>query len=123
MGFKSGGDTYKLSLDLIIGHVNIFATGEDFTYLMIQINLQVTIHVEFVDLLRFRLLFAKNMKPRLSPADREARDLRYYRWYRENDPITVSGDRRLAGWESRSDAWAVGAGFGISFIGMVWSST
>jgi hypothetical protein len=116
--FESGGKKYKISLDLIIGHVTIFASGEDYIYMMVQIVLEITISIQYVDLLRFRGLFARNMKPKLRPVDRDARDLRYYRWYRENDPLTVPGNRRLEGWESSNDAWAIGAGFGISFTGM-----
>src|SRR4030095_559576 len=84
--FDAGGKKFSLSLDFIIGHVTTTAPAEDFTYLMVQIVLRVTVQMQCVEVLSLRLLFARNMKPKLRPVDQNARDLRYYRWYRENDP-------------------------------------
>ena len=51
--------------------------------------------------LLLRVLFARDMQPLLTPANNEAHELRYYNWYKMTDPVTVTGDRRLAAWQPR----------------------
>ena len=114
--FEVAGKQWGLSIDFLRGHV--VTPAADFTYLFAQLVVRGSIFIYAVELVGIRVLYANNMKPKLQPLDREARDLRYFRWYRENDPLTVPGDRRLAAWESRNDSWAFGAGFSISFAGL-----
>ena len=71
-----------------------------------------------VELRGARVLYANNMKPKLREVDRDARELRYYRWYLDSDPLTVPGDRRLAAWEVIDDAWAWGVGASASFVAL-----
>lgn len=117
VSFKMGGKEYTFGLDFLIGHQE--ATGQDpFDYLFIQAFFRGQIPICMVELRGVRLLFARNMKPLLGPVDRESRELRYYTWYVQNDPLLVPGDRRLAGWTARNDSLAFGLGAAISFSGM-----
>ena len=55
-----------------------------------------------------RALYARNMLPALREVDREARELRYLKWYQDTNPLTVPGDRRLAAWRPEKDSWTLG---------------
>ena len=48
------------------------------------------------------------------PADPSSRDLRYFNWYQNSNPIDVPGDRRLAAWQAENEAWSFGIGVGAS---------
>ena len=61
-----------------------------------------------------RVLFARDMQPKLTPANDEAHELRYYNWYKATNPVTVTGDRRLAAWQPQKDSWALGIGLSAS---------
>ena len=58
------------------------------------------------------------MLPKLAALDRESRDLRYYSWYKNSNPLTVTGDRRLAMWRADRGSWAFGVGAGASVAAM-----
>ena len=108
--WKAGTKSYKLGADLLVGERSD-PSGE-FDYFMIQAYFRATIGPlgawEFTGA---RFLFARNMVPKLSALDLQSRDLRYYRWYKEqNNPLTIPGDRRLASWRPEPDAWALGFG-------------
>ena len=93
------------------------ADGE-FDYLLVQAFFKATIGpLGGFELTGLRVLYARNMLPKLNDVDRESRELRYYRWYRESDPLTVPGDRRLAAWRAEKDSWAFGVGASASFAG------
>jgi hypothetical protein len=111
--FEVSGIEWGLSIDFLRGRVT--TPSDEFTYWFAQVALRGSIPIYAVLLKGLRALYANNMKPRLTPVDRESRDLRYFRWYRENDPLTVPGDRRLAAWESRNDSMAFGLGCTIAF--------
>ena len=61
-----------------------------------------------------RALYARNMLPALREVDREARELRYLKWYQDTNPLTVPGDRRLAAWRPEKGSWALGVGASAS---------
>jgi hypothetical protein len=110
IAWKAGTKTYKLGADLLIGDRR--DDDGEFDYFMAQAYFRATIGPlggwEFTGA---RLLYARNMLPKLAPVDRESRDLRYYRWYKEqNDPLTVPGDRRLASWRPERESWSFGVG-------------
>jgi len=110
IAWKLGAKRYALGADLLVGDRRD-PEGE-FDYFMAQAYFRATIGPlagwEFTGA---RLLYASNMLPKLAPLDRESRDLRYYRWYKEqNDPLTVPGDRRLASWRAERDSWSFGVG-------------
>jgi hypothetical protein len=65
-----------------------------------------------------RALYARNMLPFLRDVDREARELRYLKWYRDTNPLTVPGDRRLASWRPDKGSWALGFGASASLPGL-----
>lgn len=113
--FGMGGVDYTFGLDFLIGHSE--TPAETFDYLLAQVVFRGSIPIGLVELRGIRVLFARNMKPKLQPVDRESRELRYYTWYRNSDPLTVPGDRRLASWAARNDSLAFGLGASVSFAG------
>jgi len=115
VGFGSGKKRYTFGLDFLIGHTE--TTAETFDYLFAQVFFTGSVPMGAVELRGVRALFARNMKPKLDPVDKESRELRYYTWYKHSDPLTVPGDRRIAAWVARSDSLAFGLGASISFPG------
>ena len=110
VSWKAGTSSYKLGLDVLVGDRRD-AEGE-LDYFMFQAYFKATIGPlgawEFTGA---RILFARNMLPKLSAVDLESRELRYYNWYKgQNNPLTVPADRRLAAWRPERDAWALGVG-------------
>jgi hypothetical protein len=115
VGFRMSGADYLFGLDFIIGHVQ--SSAANFEYLLIQAFYHASIECGYVELAGARLLFARNMKPKLAPVDQNSRELRYYTWYKNSDPLTVPGERRLAAWQPISDAISVGIGASVSLAG------
>jgi len=115
--FKVGKREHLLGVDLIHGHRS--SGTESFDYLMAQAVYAGQLGpIGGVELRGARLLYASNMLPKLRELDRESRELRYYRWYLDTDPLTVPGDRRLAGWQATGDSWAFGVGASGSFVAL-----
>jgi hypothetical protein len=107
---------YTIGFDLLIGSLK--SPAESFDYFMFQLFFRGSITISWFELRGIRLLFANNMQPKLSEADKESQDLRYYNWYKKSNPLTVSGDRRLASWQAQKDAWGLGIGLSASFAGL-----
>ena len=115
VAFSMGGIDYLFGLDFIVGHVR--STAANFEYLLIQAFYHASVECAYIELSGARLLFARNMKPKLAPVDQNSRELRYYTWYKNSDPLTVPGERRLAAWQPINDAIAVGIGASVSLAG------
>jgi hypothetical protein len=115
IAFRAAGADQMFGLDLIIGSVR--GAAENFEYMMVQIFFRGTIPISLAELRGVRVLFARNMQPRLATVNPGARELRYFNWYRGTNPLLVPGDRRLAAWGPRNDAWALGLGAAASFAG------
>ena len=115
VGFKLGMDSFTIGLDLLIG--KSISAAETFSYFMAQAFYKGTFAAPAgFELIGARLLYARDMVPALEPYDGQSRDLRYYKWYTEsNNPLTVAGDRRLAGWTAEDGAWTFGVGASASF--------
>ena len=114
--FKCGKTEYKIGLDILAGRTE--APALSFKYLIVQVFVTGSFPLGPIELRGMRALFARNMLPRLEEVDKDSRELRYYSWYRRSDPITVPGDRRLAAWVARDDAYALGAGVSIAVPGL-----
>lgn len=112
VAFKLAAVNYLFSLDVLAGSLS--SPTEDFDYLMFQVAFRGSVSIAWFELRGVRVLFARNMQPKLLPANNEAHELRYYNWYKATNPINVPGDRRLAAWELRRDSWALGIGLGAS---------
>lgn len=115
VAFSMGGVDYLFGLDFIVGHVR--SSAANFEYLLIQAFYHASIECAYIELNGARLLFARNMRPKLAPVDQNSRELRYYTWYKNSDPLTVPGERRLAAWQPINDAIAVGIGASVSLAG------
>lgn len=116
VGFSLSGIEYLFGLDLLIG--NRKSPLEAFDYFMFQTFFRGQIIIAWFELRGVRVLFANNMQPKLEPVDRDSRDLRYFTWYKSSNPLTVGGDRRLAAWQAKNDAWAFGIGVSCSIAGL-----
>ena len=111
--FDLGQRKYTFGVDFLIG--DRYGPDGRFDYLLVQAFFRATIGpLGAFELTGARVLYGRNLLPLLQPVDRESRELRYYRWYRENDPLTVPGDRRLAGWRPERDSWSFGIGASAS---------
>ena len=109
--------TYTFGVDGIVGDVS--GPGEPFDYFMFQAFYAGTVGpLATFELTGARALYARNMLPALRDVDREARDLRYLKWYRDTNPLTVPGDRRLASWRPDKGSWALGVGASASLPGL-----
>lgn len=116
VGFKVGAIDYRGGLDLLIGSRE--SPAETFDYFMIQLFARGSLTICWFELRGVRLLFADDLQPKLAPLDRESRDLRYFSWYKSTNPTDVPGDRRLAAWQPKQDAWALGIGLNASIAGL-----
>jgi hypothetical protein len=115
VAFSMGGVDYLFGLDFIVGHVK--SSIDNFDYLLIQAFYHASVECAYIELSGARVLFARNMKPKLAPVDKDSRELRYYTWYKNSDPLTVPGERRLAAWQPIGDSIAVGIGASVSLAG------
>ena len=107
---------YVFGVDGILGDA-VGPTGP-FDYFMFQAFYVGTIGpLATFELTGARALYARNMLPALREVDREARELRYLKWYRDTNPLTVPGDRRLASWRPDKGSWALGVGASASLPG------
>ncbi len=113
--FGAGDKAYTVGFDFLVG--NTTSPTEEFDYLFAQAFFSGSIPLGAIAVRGLRALFARNMKPKLEPLDRDSRELRYYTWYKRSDPLTIPGDRRIAAWDARDDSVAFGAGASISFPG------
>lgn len=111
--FKLKATEYKIGFDLLLGSLK--SPSESFDYFMFQVFFRGSIMIASFELRGIRVLFANNMQPKLSEIDKQAEQLRYYSWYKASNPLTVSGDRRLASWQAKKDAWGLGIGLSASF--------
>lgn len=111
------GKRYVFGVDGIVGDAS-GPTGE-FDYFMFQAFYVGAIGpLAAFELTGARALYARNMLPALREVDREARELRYLKWYLGTNPLTVPGDRRLAAWRPDEGSWALGVGASASLPGL-----
>lgn len=119
LALKTGPLQFFVAVDLLVGAIKkLNDDAGSFDYFMGQVFYRGPLAVVYgVEIRNLRLLFARNVLPKLGPHDPEAAELRYLNWYDSANPMNVSGDRRLAAWRPSKDSIAVGAGSGASFAG------
>ncbi|MGE0398275.1 MAG: hypothetical protein AB7T06_16345 [Kofleriaceae bacterium] len=110
----TGEVKYVGGLDFVWGHVKPDA-GDEFGYLLASAFVIGRVPLGIFTADSVRALYANDMRPRLEASDLASRDLRYLAWNRRSSPLSVGGDRRLAGWEANNGSWAVGIGLGLNF--------
>jgi hypothetical protein len=115
VGFEVSAIQYLFALDILAGSLKAPAPADSFDFFMFQIVFRGSVTISWFELRGVRVLFARNMQPKLEPANNEAYELRYYNWYKATNPISVPGDRRLAAWQPQKDSWTLGIGVGASF--------
>lgn len=114
--FELSAVEYIIGLDLIAGKLE--SPAESFDYLMMQLFFRGSITIAWFELRGVRLLFARNMQPKLGSVDKDSHESRYYKWYKRNNPVEVPGDRRLAAWQPQNEAWALGIGLSASIASL-----
>jgi hypothetical protein len=108
---------YMFSLEVLAGDLK--SPNEAFEYLMCQVAFKGSVIVAWFELRGARVLFARNMQPKLSAGDRDSRELRYYKWFRDNqNSVDIPDDRRLTSWQPKKDAWALGIGASASLAAL-----
>ncbi len=104
---------WLFGLDLLAGTRT--SPDSKFDYFMLAAFFRGSIKIGvYFELRGARLLFSANTRPKLGPVDASSRDLRYFKWYRDTNPIVVKGTRRLEAWQAEKDAWSFGVGVSAS---------
>jgi len=108
---------YYFGVDGVFGSRKV--ADESFRYFMVEAYYKGAVGpIAAWDFTGARALFARNMVPKLRDVDREARELRYFKWYKDTNPLTVTADRRLSAWQASQDSWALGVGASASLAGL-----
>ena len=107
---------YIIGMGLIVGSASHPSEGS-YDYFLIQVFFRGKIPIATFELMSIQVLFAWNMQPKLAEVDRDARELRYYNWYKRSDPLRVPVSQLLNNWKPQNHAWAFGAGASVSFAG------
>jgi hypothetical protein len=111
LGFELGEDEWLVGFDQLTGHVE----PPRFEYWLLQCFFKGAISpIWSFELRGARVLFASGMRPKVAAADGDARELRYYNWFKGSNPLTVPGPRRLAAWQTSPGAVSVGLGAAAS---------
>ena len=111
-----GATKLTIGTGLVIGDAS-HPTEDSFNYFLIQSFFRGKMPLGAVEMTSIQYLFTWNMQPRLAEVDRNARELRYYNWYKRSDPLRVPVSQLLTNWKPRNHAWAVGVGASVSFTG------
>ena len=114
---KFGEKKYYFGVDGIFGSRS--GPDESFRYFMVEAYYKGAVGpIAAWDFTGARGLFARNMVPKLRDVDREARELRYFKWYKDTNPLAVPADRRLSSWQASPDSWVLGVGASASLAGL-----
>ena len=101
--------TWVFGLDLLAGRRD--SPADSFDYFMLATFFRGSIKFGvYFELRGARVLFSANMRPKLDAVDASSRDLRYFKWYRDSNPLDVPGSRRLEAWQAEKGGWSVGIG-------------
>ncbi len=115
VSFDLSAVKYLFALDVMLGSLRTPTPADSFDFFMFQVVFRGSVPIAWFEFRGARVLFARNMQPKLQPANNEAYELRYFDWYKATNPVTVPGDRRLAAWQPQQDSWALGIGVSASF--------
>jgi hypothetical protein len=113
----AGGNKWGLTVDLYWGsRIPPAAAQQD--YLLFLIALFGAIPMGPLELRGIEALYATGLMPKIETGDREAGELKYYKWLKRARPTALPATRDLAtSWTPTKDAWAFGLGLGISITG------
>ena len=107
---------WGLSLDVYWGQ-RIPVAAPQIDYMLFQAVLFGAIPMGPIELRQIEALYADDLLPKLSTDDVAVGQLKYYPWLKKARPTALPEDRGLTAWKPQQDAWAFGAGFGVSFTG------
>lgn len=114
---KYGQKKYRFGVDGIFGTRS--GPDESFRYFMVEAFYKGAVGpIASWDFTGARGLYARNMIPKLRDVDRAARELRYFKWYKDTNPLNIQADRRLSSWQASADSWALGVGASASLAGL-----
>ena len=87
-------------------------------YLLFQAVLFGAIPMGPIELRQIEALYADGLHAEaVDASDAAVGQLKYYPWLKKARPTALPEDRGLTAWKPQQDAWAFGAGFGVSFTG------
>jgi len=113
----AGGNEWGLTVDLYWGS-RIPPAGEQQDYLLFLIALFGAIPMGPLELRGIEALYATGLMPKIDTSDREAGELKYYKWLKRARPTALPETRDLdSSWKPTKDAWAFGLGLGVSITG------
>jgi hypothetical protein len=114
---KFGAKKYRFGVDGLFGTRT--GSDESFRYFMVEAYYKGAVGpIAQWEFTGARALYARNMIPKLRDVDREARELRYFKWYKDTNPLAIQADRRLSSWQASQDSWALGIGASASMAGL-----
>ncbi|HEX6104688.1 MAG TPA: hypothetical protein VFZ26_03845, partial [Gemmatimonadales bacterium] len=112
--FPAAGRQWDLGFLMYRGRVS---GVDDFTYGMLAAVIG-GIPLGSAELSGFRALVARNLAPRLPPADGTDQPMRLYRWYKENlGAVELPQHRALTAWAPADQSLAWGAAATVTFAG------
>lgn len=112
----AGGNKWGLSVDVFWGD-RVPPDDSRTSYLLFQIVFVGAIPMGPMELSQVEALYADSLTPKLKSEDVQAGELKYYSWLKKARPTAIAENRGLTQWKPENEAWAFGAGFGISFPG------
>lgn len=112
----AGGNKWGLTLDVFWG-TRTPAGGDAQEYFLFLIALFGMIPMGPVELRGIEALYATGLMPKLDEGDRQAGELKYYKWLNRARPTALPETRGMDAWKPTQDAWAFGLGVGISMTG------
>ena len=112
----AGGNKWGLTLDFYWG-TRISATGDPSDFLLFLVALFGAIPMGPLELRGIEALYATGLMPKLEDGDRDAGELKYYKWLKRARPTALPETRGLDAWKPTADAWAFGVGLGVSITG------
>ncbi len=112
----SGGNKWGLTLDFYWGS-RIPVSGEASDFLLFLIALFGAIPMGPLELRGIEALYATGLLPKIDESDRQAGELKYYKWLKRARPTALPESRGLEAWKPTADAWAFGVGLDVSITG------
>ncbi len=112
----AGGNKWGLTTDVFWGS-RIPPAGESQDFLLFLIALFGAAPMGPIVLVGIEALYATGLMPKIEEGDREAGELKYYKWMKRARPTALPATRGLDAWQPAKDAWALGVGVGLSIPG------
>jgi hypothetical protein len=112
----AGGNKWGLTIDVFWGS-RTPPSGEASDFFLLLVALFGAIPMGPLELRGIEALYATGLMPKIEDGDREAGELKYYKWLKRARPIALPESRGPEAWTATPDSWAFGVGLGVSITG------